>query len=96
VSQAVAGVQEALRDPGLTAARSHKLWAERMRAEGWTYGEVKDPERRTHPALVPFGELPVGQQAKDRLFIAIVRALAPKPDSAVGYRRLRNPGGDPR
>lgn len=79
VSQAVAGVAEAMRDPDLTAERSHELWAERMRAEGWTYGEVKDPDRKTHPALVPFAELPSGQQAKDRLFIAIVRALAPGP-----------------
>jgi hypothetical protein len=50
---------------------------ERMRAEGWTYGDVKDFGRKTHPTLLPFDELPTDQQLKDRLFIAIVRALAP-------------------
>lgn len=51
-----------------------------MRADGWTYGEVKDAERKTHPTLVPFGDLPAGQQQKDRLFVAIVAALAPRED----------------
>ena len=75
--QATAGVQEVIRNPELTAEQSHELWVTRMRADGWTYGEVKDPERKTHPALLPFAELPAEQQLKDRLFIAIVRALTP-------------------
>lgn len=78
--QAIAGVQEVMRDPGLTAEQSHELWAGRMRADGWTYGEVKDAERKTHPTLLPFSELPAEQQLKDRLFIAIVRALTPWRD----------------
>jgi DNA-binding transcriptional MerR regulator len=77
--QATAGVQEVLRDPGLTAERSHELWVARMRDDGWTYGEIKDPVQRTHPTMLPFPELPSEQQLKDRLFIAIVRALAPRP-----------------
>jgi DNA-binding transcriptional MerR regulator len=75
--EAIAGVREVLRNPDLTAAQSHELWVARMRADGWTYGKVKDPGSRTHPTLLPFGELPAEQQLKDRLFIAIVRALAP-------------------
>ena len=58
VREAVAGVREVLRNPGLTAEQSHELWMDRMRADGWTYGEVKDPARKTHPTLLPFGELP--------------------------------------
>ncbi len=76
--EAIAGVQEVMRNPGLTAEQSHELWMTRMRADGWAYGEVKDPERKTHPTLLPFTELPTEQQLKDRLFIAIVRALAPR------------------
>jgi DNA-binding transcriptional MerR regulator len=78
--EAVAGVADVLRDPDLTAEQSHQRWADRMRADGWTYGEVKDAERKTHPTLVPFGDLPAGQQQKDRLFVAIVAALAPRED----------------
>ncbi len=82
VRETVAGVQEVLRNPDLTAERSHELWVARMRADGWVYGEVKDPEHKTHPALLPFGELPAGLQLQDRLFVAVIRALAPQQDGA--------------
>lgn len=75
--EAVAGVQEVIRNPDLTAEQSHELWCDRMRADGWVHGEVKDPVAKTHPTLLPWGELPAEQQLKDRLFIAVVRALAP-------------------
>jgi excisionase family DNA binding protein len=80
--EATAGVREALQNPQLTPEQSHELWVDRMRADGWTYGTTKDFERKTHPTLLPFGELPTEQQLKDRLFIAIVRALAPEPSNA--------------
>ena len=45
-------------------------------ADGWVYGEVKDPVKKEHPCLVAFEELPVEQQAKDYIFKAVVDALA--------------------
>ena len=44
--------------------------------EGWTWGPVKDPEKKQHPCMVPFDQLPREQQAKDFIFRSIVRALA--------------------
>jgi hypothetical protein len=41
------------------------------------YGEVKDAEKKTHPCIVPYKDLPPEQQAKDHLFKAVVSALAP-------------------
>lgn len=41
-------------------------------AEGWTYGPQKNPELKQHPCIVPPGELPVEQQAKDYIFRAVV------------------------
>jgi len=73
--QAVAGVQAVLADRDITPERHHQLWVERMRAAGWTYGQEKSKERKTHPTLMPWSALPVEQQLKDQLFIAIVRAL---------------------
>jgi len=77
VREATAGVRDVLRNPDLTAERSHELWVARMRADGWVYGTVKDAEQKTHPALLPFAELPAERQLQDRLFIAIIRALTP-------------------
>lgn len=42
---------------------------------GYSYGPFKDDKARTHPCMVPFERLPAEQQAKDRLFVAIVNAL---------------------
>ena len=60
---------------GMTPAEHHQAWVEDKLAHGWRYGSDKDPERKTHPCLVSFDQLPRYQQDKNRLFIAIVRAL---------------------
>lgn len=70
---AVAGVREAL--DGATAEQLHDAWTQEKLAAGWQYGPVKDAERRTHPCLVPYAQLPADQLAKDHLFRAIVTAL---------------------
>lgn len=54
---------------------SHISWMRQKLDDGWKYGPVKDPEKKEHPCLVPFAELPVEQQAKDFIFRAIVHAL---------------------
>jgi DNA-binding transcriptional MerR regulator len=70
-------VEAALADPVRTAEENHQGWMDRLAADGWTHGEVKDEAARTHPLLVPWEQLPEEARQKDRLFIAIVRALAP-------------------
>lgn len=55
---------------------SHESWMAQKLADGWTWGEVKDPEAKTHPCLLEFGLLPREQQAKDFIFRAVVHALA--------------------
>ena len=78
VRGAVESVELALADPERTAEQSHQGWMDRLIADGWRQDEVKDEQAKTHPLLVPFDELPLEAQQKDRLFIAIVRALAPR------------------
>jgi hypothetical protein len=72
---AITGVQVALK--GATAEEQHDAWCREKAAAGWVYGPVKDPERKSHPCLVPYDQLPETQRAKDALFVAIVRALGP-------------------
>lgn len=55
---------------------SHVNWMAQKEAEGWVYGEVKDPDAKTHPCMVPFNQLPKEQQTKDFLFRAVVHTLA--------------------
>lgn len=62
-------------DPHAGPEASHKAWMAEKLAAGWVWGEVKDPDAKTHPCLVPFSDLPREQQAKDFLFRAVVHAL---------------------
>jgi hypothetical protein len=74
---AINGVKFNLDNPDAPASASHDSWLAQMRKEGWTYGTVKDLEKKQHPCFVPYEALPAEQQAKDHLFKAIVGALAP-------------------
>lgn len=53
----------------------HQAWVEAKIEDGWIWGEVKDPELKTHPCLVPYDKLLPELRVKDDLFIAIVDAL---------------------
>ena len=48
------------------AEAEHRGWEEQKRMEGWTYARTKDNEKRTHPLLVPYSQLPEKQKKKDR------------------------------
>lgn len=54
---------------------SHQSWLDHKSSDGWVYGETKDPDKKTHPCMVPFHELPESQQQKDSLFFEVVYAV---------------------
>lgn len=72
---AIMGVEFRLNNPDAKEDSQHNAWMKDKTDNGWVYGEVKDAEKKTHPCIVPFNELPEFQQKKDRLFCAIVDAL---------------------
>lgn len=61
---------------GNTPEMSHEGWCEERLSTGWVYGPVKDTEKKIHPCLVPYEQLPEIQKAKDDLFVSITRSLA--------------------
>lgn len=73
---AMAGVDFARANPDAPDSAQHDAWMRDKVAAGWTYGETKDADTKTHPCLVPFEQLPEFQKAKDTLFRAIVKALS--------------------
>lgn len=75
-TSAIAGVKFHLANPNAGPSASHDEWLRHKTTEGWTYGMVKNSDLKQHPCMVPFEGLPPEQQAKDRLFRAIVHALA--------------------
>ena len=44
----------------------HEVWAQNRMNEGWTYGPVRDDQKRQTPCLVPYEDLPEEEKASDR------------------------------
>ena len=72
---AINGVKFRLENPEAGPDAMHNNWSAEKVSQGWVYGEVKNTEKKTHPCLVSFDQLPLFQQKKDKLFSAIVDAL---------------------
>lgn len=62
------GVYYVLDNPNCTPEQQHNNWCYFKRADGWKHGPEKDFERKEHPCLVPYNELPEIQQRKDDVF----------------------------
>jgi len=69
------GVRFRLANPDAPIAASHQNWYDHKLADGWKYGAVKDHEKKEHPCMVAFADLPEEQQRKDAIFASIVAAL---------------------
>ena len=52
-------------NPKATAEDNHKNWMEHKLALGWKYAPIKNIEKKEHPDLVPYAELPEVERVKD-------------------------------
>jgi len=48
------------------AKNVHEVWADARISQGWTYGEQRNDELKTHPCLIPYDELPEEEKEYDR------------------------------
>ena len=49
------------------AQNNHDLWAKQRLSEGWTYGSNRDDHKKTHPDLIPYGDLSDSEKEYDRI-----------------------------
>ena len=45
---------------------THEVWAAGRIADGWTFGEKRDDDKKHHPCLVPYEELSESEKQYDR------------------------------
>ena len=64
---------ERLCQPGvsLDPEALHADWVEAYAKMGWVYGAVRDAVAKTHPDMVPYGELNKLEKDKDDVFAAL-------------------------
>lgn len=48
------------------AIAEHDRWMAERESQGWTFGEVRDEEAKTHPSIRPWSELTEADRDKDR------------------------------
>jgi len=75
-TSAVNGVVFHIQNPEAGPEASHESWLKEKEADGWVFGDIKDPEAKEHPCMVPFKELPTSQRAKDYIFRAVIHSMA--------------------
>ena len=67
------------------AENAHEIWAQQRLKDGWRMGPTRDDDRKLHPCLVPYAELPEAEKAYDRVVVTqTIKALL-----ALGYRISR-------
>ena len=47
------------------AKNEHIRWMQEKIANGWVYAPIRDNEKKHHPCLVPYEQLPLAEQQKD-------------------------------
>lgn len=64
-------VKSHMKSNSFNPSDTHDIWMKQKIDAGWTYGEVKDAEKKTHPCIVPYDKLPLHEKTKDYLIKAI-------------------------
>lgn len=72
---AIDGVEAIVAGRVTSPQESHENWVQFKVQHGWTLGPVKDEEKKEHPLLIPYDQLPTSQRTKDALYMAIVETL---------------------
>lgn len=87
---AINGVAFHAANPDASPSASHESWLAEKRADGWSYGPVKDPAKKEHPCFVPYEQLPVEQKVKDYLFSAVCRQMLSQLVESTSDQRTVN------
>ena len=67
------GTKYVLENPATTAEENHNIWMEAKKNQGYTYGEVIDIEKKTHPSMIPFENLSDVEKRKDEMDVLMVK-----------------------
>jgi class 3 adenylate cyclase len=57
---------DVLRLTELLAENTHDVWARERMSQGWVFGPKRDDEKRQHPCLIPYRDLPEEEKQYDR------------------------------
>jgi len=63
------------------AEHAHDIWAKQRLSDGWTFGSARDDDKKHHPCLISYADLPDSEKQYDRnAALDTLRAIV-----AMGY-----------
>ncbi|MDD3894444.1 MAG: RyR domain-containing protein [Syntrophomonadaceae bacterium] len=66
----------------LLAENAHDIWALQRMSDGWVYGSKRNDEKKEHPCLIAYEQLPESEKEYDRkLAMETIKVII-----ALGYR----------
>jgi voltage-gated potassium channel Kch len=74
------------------AEEEHLRWMRERTASGWIFGEARDDERKLHPSLIPWADLPEAEKEKDRNAIRVLPGILARVDLAIRRVPLQGQG----
>ncbi len=74
-ASALNGVKHVAENPNAKPSDTHKSWLRQKKDEGWQWGPVKDANKKEHPCMVQYNDLPKNQRIKDSLFLLVVKGI---------------------
>lgn len=60
---------------GISAKTQHANWRDDRLAAGWKRGPAVDQERKEHPFLCAYKDLPFEQRLKDDMFVRVAQSV---------------------
>jgi len=82
----LAWVKHRIAFPDSSVSEQHRLWCEATAKDGWTHGEAFSKEKKIHPLLVDFSNLPVEERYRFLFFgqtVAVMVAVIRREKTAV-------------
>ena len=64
---------------------AHEIWARERMREGWTFGPTRNDQRKEHPCLISYEDLPESERVYDREMVKEVL----KATIALGFQITR-------
>ncbi|HNX29374.1 MAG TPA: RyR domain-containing protein [Syntrophomonadaceae bacterium] len=66
----------------LLAENAHDIWALQRMSDGWVYGRKRNDEKKEHPCLIAYEQLPEAEKEYDRkIAMETIKVII-----ALGYR----------
>lgn len=56
----------------------HAKWKDNKIAAGWKFGKIFNEDKKTHPCIIPYDELPINTRRADAIAVAIINAMTVK------------------